>query len=80
MNTIFTIGSRVKEIAKSKGIPLYSLEEQCHISRGSISKWDDINPSFDKVCRVAELLDIKVDELVDRHCKNLDSQEKKEVV
>lgn len=66
MNTVFKIGSRVKEIAKNKGIPLYSLEEQSHISKGSISKWDDISPSFDKVCRVAELLDVKVDELVGR--------------
>ncbi len=58
------IGSKVKEIAKREGIPLYALEEKAHIARGSISKWDEINPSFDKVFRVAKELNVTADELI----------------
>lgn len=58
------VGTNVKEIAKKEGIPLYVLEEKAHIARGSISKWDDINPSFDKVARVAKALNVTSDELI----------------
>lgn len=58
------VGSRVKEIAKSKKIPLYVLEEKARISKGSISKWDIVNPSFDKVCRVAKILEVEVSQLI----------------
>jgi transcriptional regulator with XRE-family HTH domain len=64
MSNKIKIGARVKTLAKEKGIALYVLEEKSHISRGSISKWDDINPSFEKVCRVAEILDVSVDKLI----------------
>lgn len=58
------IGTKVKEIAKSEGIPLYALEERAHIAKGSISKWDEISPSFDKVYRVAQILNVKADDLI----------------
>lgn len=58
------IGSRVKEFAKSKKIPLYILEEKAGISKGSISKWDIIKPAYDKVCRVADILNIHIEELL----------------
>lgn len=58
------IGSRIKEIAKGKKIPLYVLEEKAGISKGSISKWDIIDPSFDKVCRIAKILGIEVNQLI----------------
>ena len=60
----YLIGSRVKEIAKQKGVPLYVLEEKVHIAKGSISKWDEINPSFDKVMRVAKELNVTSDDLI----------------
>ena len=58
------VGSRIKEIAKDKKIPLYVLEEKAGISKGSISKWDIIDPSFDKVCRVAKILEVEVNQLI----------------
>lgn len=58
------IGTRVKEAARLKKIPLYVIEEKAGISKGSISKWDSINPSFDKVCRVAKILGADVNELI----------------
>lgn len=57
------IGTKVKEIAKKKGISLNQLEKDTKIATGSISKWDKISPSFEKVCNVAKALDINVDEL-----------------
>ena len=64
MTDKISVGSRVKKIAKEKRIPLYILEEKAGISRGSISKWDSINPSFDKVCRAAKVLEIDVNQLI----------------
>ena len=58
------IGTKVKEIAKNKGISLNQLEKDTKIATGSISKWDKISPSFEKVCNVAKALDINVDELI----------------
>lgn len=60
----FFVGSRVKEIAKDRKIPLYVLEKKAGISKGSISKWDIIDPSFDKVCRVAKILEVEVSQLI----------------
>lgn len=34
------------------------------IAKGSISKWNVIEPSFDKVCRVAKILDVEIKQLV----------------
>ena len=34
------IGTKVKEIAKKKGISLNQLEKDTKIASGSISKWD----------------------------------------
>ena len=48
----------------SRKIPLYVLEEKARISKGSISKWDIVNPSFDKVCRVAKILEVEVSQLI----------------
>lgn len=58
------LGTKIKEIANKKHIPLYVLEKEANIASGSISKWDDITPSFDKVCRVAKILKVKVDKLI----------------
>ena len=58
------IGTKVKEIAKKKGISLNQLEKDTKIATGSISKWDKISPSFEKVCNVAKTLEVTVDELI----------------
>lgn len=58
------LGTKVKEIARDKKIPLYVLEEKANIAKGSISKWDDISPSFDKVSRVAGILKVNVNKLI----------------
>lgn len=64
MDDKISVGSRVKKIAKEKRIPLYILEEKAGIAKGSISKWDNINPSFDKVCRAARVLEVDINQLI----------------
>ncbi len=39
------------------------LERSARIAKGSISKWDEVKPSFDKVFRVAKILNVTADEL-----------------
>lgn len=65
MKEYSTLKERVSKIAKEKNIPLYKLEEEANISRGSISKWDDISPSFEKVCAVAKVLKVNINKFTE---------------
>ena len=56
---------KIKKIAKSKKILIYKIEEECGLSQGSISHWNEINPSYDKVVSVAKYLGVSVEELAD---------------
>lgn len=56
---------KVKAIAKEKGIAISEIERKCHLSRGSLCKWNEINPAFDKVVSVAECLDVPIAELAE---------------
>lgn len=59
------LSEKVKEIAKEKHISLHQIEKDVGIAKGSISKWNVISPSFDKVVAVARQLDVDVNELVE---------------
>ena len=56
--------SKIKIVAKQKGIPLYVLEEEAGLARGSISKWDKVSPTARSLKKVADLLSVTVDELL----------------
>ena len=63
----------VKKYAAEKGIPVYKLEEEMGIAKGSISKWNEIKPSADKVVSVSKILGISVEKLFtcdENHDKN----------
>nr|DAW00831.1 MAG TPA: helix-turn-helix domain protein [Caudoviricetes sp.] len=62
----FNLYEKIKRFSKEKGIPIRKLEMMANISQGSICKWGEISPSFDKVVRVSEILGIDVSELIDR--------------
>lgn len=62
----FNLYEKIKQFAKEKGIPIRKLEMMANISQGSICKWGEISPSFDKVVRVSKILGIDVSELIDR--------------
>ena len=56
------IGTRVKELCKERGISVAQLEKMADIPPKSISKWDKSMPSFDKVQRVLDALEISYEE------------------
>lgn len=58
------IYDKIKEICKVKGISVAYLERQAGLSNGSVSKWNNSRPTIDKLCLVAKVLDITLEELI----------------
>jgi transcriptional regulator with XRE-family HTH domain len=58
--------NKIKAIAKEKGISIRKIEEDCGFSQGSMCKWNDISPSWDKVQKVADYLNVKINELISK--------------
>lgn len=56
------IGSRVKELCAERNISVAKIERMAGIPEKSISKWDKNTPSFDKVQRVLDALEISYEE------------------
>ena len=54
----------ILNISKKKKIPLYVIEEKAGIAKGSISKWNDVIPSIEKVSKVADVLGVTVNTLL----------------
>lgn len=54
----------IRNISKKKKIPLYVIEEKAEIAKGSISKWNDVVPSIEKVSKVADVLGVSVNTLL----------------
>ena len=55
----------IKSVCKEKKIPMYQVEDDTGLPRGSISKWRTVKPAYDKLQAVAKRLDVSMDELVD---------------
>lgn len=58
------IYQNIKSIADSKGISIRKIEQDVGIVLGSIYHWNDVNPSVDKVAKVAKYLGVTVEELL----------------
>lgn len=56
---------KIHTLAKEKGISIYRLEKEAKLSNASIRKWNDSIPSVDKIQKVAKLLDVTVDRLME---------------
>ena len=56
-----SLKENVKRYSREKDIPVYKLEEAIGVSKGSISKWDDVKPSVDKVKSVADYLGVSIE-------------------
>ncbi len=54
----------IKRLAGKKGYSLPKLAEQVGLNSNSIYKWDSHPPSVKYLKRVADLLDVTVDELL----------------
>lgn len=61
-----TIKSRVKTLAVEHGISIPNLERACGLGHGTISRWDVISPSCDKLSAVADFFGVSVDHLLGR--------------
>jgi hypothetical protein len=56
--------TKLKKLSKENKIPVYVIEEKLNLARGSICKWDNVNPSFDKVVGVSRILEVPIEELI----------------
>lgn len=57
---------KIQTLCKQKGISVSHLERELGFGRGSIYKWDKNSPSVDKLKKVADYLDVTVDNLLGR--------------
>ena len=57
------LSDNIKRIAKEKNIPLYKIEKEVGLAEGSLSKWKDSKPSYDKVLAVADVLGVSFGDL-----------------
>lgn len=54
----------LKEIAQEKGISIYRIERESGLSNGTISKWNSATPSVGSLQKVAQYLEISIDDLL----------------
>lgn len=63
---------RLKSISQKYDISFYAIEKGARLSDSSLRKWEESMPSWDKIQRVANFLDISIDYLLG-NCDNPDS-------
>lgn len=61
-----TLLNRVKELVSNRGMSLAELERTLGFGQGSIRKWDQSNPSTDKLTAVADYFHVSTDFLLGR--------------
>jgi len=59
-----TIYDRVKEIALRRGLTISAIESQAKIANGTISGWKTSKPFADTLKRVADVLEVSMEELL----------------
>ena len=68
-----TLVEKIKAVCRAKGITVSKLEEEAKISPRTIGRWDESKPSVDKVKRVAKVLDVSLDYLLDEENEEVSS-------
>lgn len=58
------IYDKIKEICKTKGFSVMSVEKKAGLSNGSIRKWNTSSPTVDSLKAVANVLGVRVEELI----------------
>ena len=61
----YLLYTKIKMLCGEKGISVRTLEIKLEFSSGSICKWNENIPSFDKVEKAAEYLGVSLDKLRD---------------
>lgn len=59
-----SIKEKVKLLGEMRGLSLSEIERRAGIGNSTICKWDRISPMIDKVWKVANVLNVTIDELV----------------
>ena len=59
------IYDNIKRVAKPKGISISAIEEHFDYARGSLCKWNTVEPSVAKVKAVAEFLGVPITALLE---------------
>lgn len=60
-----SLKENIQRYAKEKNMPIYKLEDEINVAKGSISKWDSVRPSIDKVKAVADALGKTIEQLLE---------------
>lgn len=58
------IYDKIKKICEEKGMSITYVEKKAELGNGLISKWNDSVPSVANLKKVANILEVTVDELI----------------
>ena len=53
--------NKIKILCKEKGISIHALEKEIGLGGGTISRWQNSNPRFETVLKVANYLGVSID-------------------
>lgn len=56
---------KIKEVAKTKSLSIYRIERDLGFSNGSLRKWNNSTPSATSLKKVANYLNVTIDELLE---------------
>ena len=57
--------NKIKEIAEKKGFSIQRVEKEAGLSNGSISKWEKSKPLAENLQKVASVLGVSIEELLE---------------
>lgn len=60
------LSKRTRAAAAARNMTIAELERRAGVANGTISKWDTSSPSYDKVVKVADVLELSLDFLCGR--------------
>lgn len=58
---------RIKQLSKKKALSIYRIEKDLAFSNGAISKWNKSKPTAENLKKVADYLDVSMEELLVDH-------------
>ena len=72
-----SLGERLYELRKKKGLSQEEVAEKLNVTRQSVSKWetDESKPDFDKIVPICELYEISTNELLSGTKEEKEEQE-----
>lgn len=57
---------KIKEVAKTKSLSIYRIERDLGFSNGSLRKWNNSTPSATSLKKVANYLNVTLDDLLEK--------------